>query len=73
MSTSVATSPEAVAERVAHRTGRRVRNLAVEVKPGGSSVILRGKSGSYHVKQLAQQAALEAAPEALVENAIVVE
>jgi hypothetical protein len=73
MSTSAPPLPEVVAERVAHRTGRRVRNLAVEVRPCGSSVILRGKSGSYHVKQLAQEAAGAAVPGATVENAIVVE
>jgi hypothetical protein len=34
------------------RTGRRVRNLAVEVCP--ERVVLRGHAASYYVKQLAQ-------------------
>ena len=64
---------EIVAQRVADRTGRRVRNLVVEVAAGGEAVVLRGRADSFHVKQLAQQGALEALPHAQLENAIVVE
>src|SRR4051812_11117874 len=64
---------EVMAERVAERTGRRVRNLTVEIQPGrGNRVILRGHTTSYHVKQLAQQAVREAFPDAQLENTIVV-
>ena len=62
---------EIVTERVAERTGRRVRNLVVEVE--GDSVVLRGRTSSFYVKQLAQHGAREALPHAQLENAIVVE
>lgn len=64
---------ELVTQRVADRTGRRVRNLEVEIATGGDRVVLRGRAGSYHVKQLAQQGVREALPDARLENAIVVE
>ena len=64
---------EVVTQRVSDRTGRRVRNLVVEVAGGGDSVVLRGRANSFHVKQLAQQGAREALPNARLENAIVVE
>jgi hypothetical protein len=64
---------EIIAQRIADRTGRRVKNLVVEVGAGGDSVILRGRTTSFHVKQLAQQGAREALPDAHLENAIVVE
>jgi hypothetical protein len=62
-----------VMQRVADRTGRRVKNLVVEIASGGDSVVLRGRTNSFHVKQLAQQGAREARPNAHLENAIVVE
>jgi cell division protease FtsH len=46
-------------------------STAVEIDR--ESVILRGRAASYHVKQLAQQGAREALPNATLENAIVVE
>lgn len=64
---------EIVTQRVADRTGRRVRNLEVEVGTAGDRVVIRGRATSYHVKQLAQQGAREALPHARLENAIVVE
>ncbi|MCI0703598.1 MAG: hypothetical protein L0241_21160 [Planctomycetia bacterium] len=64
---------EIVTQRVVARTNRRVKNLVVEVAISGELVTLRGHTSSYHVKQLAQQAAREALPNALLENAIVVE
>ena len=64
---------ELVTQRVADRTGRRVRNLEIEIATGGDRVVLRGRANSYHVKQLAQQGAREALPDASLENAIVVE
>jgi hypothetical protein len=63
---------EVVMQRVAARTGRRVRNLEVEITTSGE-VVLRGRADSFHVKQLAQHAAREALPHAHLENAIVVE
>jgi hypothetical protein len=64
---------EVVTQRVIARTNRRVQNLVVEIANSGDSVVLRGRTNSFHVKQLAQQGALEALPNAQLENAIVVE
>jgi hypothetical protein len=64
---------EVVLQRVAERTGRRVQNLVVEVAGGGDTVVLRGRTNSFHVKQLAQQGVREALPDAQLENAIEVE
>jgi hypothetical protein len=64
---------EIVTQRIAERTGRRVRNLEVEICSRGENVVLRGRTNSFHVKQLAQQGAREALPNARLENAIVVE
>ena len=64
---------EVVLQRVTDRTGRRVRNLVVEVTGSGECVVLRGQANSFHVKQLAQQGAREALPNAQLKNAIVVE
>src|SRR5262245_14669019 len=58
-------------ERHIHsRTGRRVRGLAVELRP--ERVILRGQATCYYVKQLAQHAALDLLRGARVQNAIAV-
>jgi hypothetical protein len=56
---------------VAVRTGRRVRNLAIELCD--ERVILRGQASSYHVKQLAQHGILDLLPTVVLENTIVVE
>jgi hypothetical protein len=56
--------------RVLARTGRRVRDLAIEVIPDG--VVLRGLTATYHVKQLAQQGVRDVLPHVRLENAIVV-
>jgi hypothetical protein len=64
---------EVVLQRVVDRTGRRVKNLVVEVTSSGECVVLRGQATCYHVKQLAQQGAREALPNARLENAIVVD
>jgi hypothetical protein len=68
MSTTPPALVEIILQRVANRTGRRVRNLAVEV--GAERVVLRGLTDSFHVKQLAQTGAREALPGAILENAI---
>jgi len=50
------------------RTGRRVRNLAIDLAP--DRVVLRGMAMTYHVKQLAQQGVRELLPDVRLENAI---
>jgi hypothetical protein len=71
MSTTPPPLVEVIFQRVVNRTGRRVRNLAVEVDL--ERVVLRGLTDSFHVKQLAQAGAREALPSAILENAIEVE
>lgn len=71
MSTNPPSVAEIIHQRVSTRTGRRVRDLSVEVAPG--RVVLRGRTLSFHVKQLAQHGAREVLPDARLENAIVVE
>jgi hypothetical protein len=56
--------------RVLARTGRRVRNLTIELLP--ERVILRGEAATFHVKQLAQHGVREMLPEVRLENAITV-
>jgi hypothetical protein len=58
-------------QRVSLRTGRRVRNLAVELEP--ERVILRGLTNTFHVKQLAQHGVREMLPDMRLDNVIVVE
>jgi hypothetical protein len=53
------------------RTGRRVRNLAVEVDE--ERIILRGHVSSYYLKQLAQHGIHDLLPHISVTNDIVVE
>jgi hypothetical protein len=57
--------------RVQNRTGRRVRNLAIELSP--ERVVLRGLAATYHVKQLAQHGVRDVLPQVRLENAIVVD
>lgn len=65
------TVEESVRDRVLARTGRRVRGLKVQVL--GKTVVLAGKTSSFHVKQLAQHGAREVLPNAPLTNDIVVE
>jgi hypothetical protein len=70
----VATSTQLLVELERHiqtRTGRRIRNLSVEMNP--DRVILRGRTTTYYLKQLAQQGVLEVLPEVGLDNAIVVD
>ncbi|MCS6866649.1 MAG: hypothetical protein RMJ56_05450 [Gemmataceae bacterium] len=62
---------ELVTQRITERTGRRVRNLVVEIE--ADSVVLRGHTNSFHVKQLAQQSVRETLPHFQLKNAIVVD
>lgn len=57
--------------QVLSRTGRRIRDLAVELRPEG--VVIRGSSPSYYLKQLAQHGVRDMLPHVRLENAIVVE
>ena len=59
---------ELLTDKIQDRTGRRVRNLAVEV--AGETVVLRGKAPSFHIKQLAQSGVRELLPQVAVRNAI---
>lgn len=69
-----ATAPrldEILVQRVIRLTGRRVRDLTVEV--AGEEVVLRGRANSFYVKQLAQHAVREVLAFAPLRNAIVVD
>jgi hypothetical protein len=56
-------------ERNVHmRTGRRIRNLRVELET--ERIVLRGLADSYYVKQLAQEGILDLLPEVCLLNAI---
>jgi hypothetical protein len=57
-------------DRVLVWTGRRIRNLDIELCP--ERVVLHGWAGSYHVKQLAQHGVREVLPDVRLENAIIV-
>ncbi len=57
--------------QVQNRTGRRIRNLAIELNP--ERVILRGQASSYYLKQLAQHGIQECLPDLSLENSIVVD
>jgi hypothetical protein len=57
--------------QVLTRTGRRIRDLAVELHP--ERVVLRGSTQSYYLKQLAQHGVREVLPHVRLENAIVVD
>jgi hypothetical protein len=70
MSTTPPSLSDLVLQSVTTRTGRRVRDLAVEVSP--DRVTLRGRADSFHVKQLALHGAREVVPTLRLENAIVV-
>lgn len=72
MSNNLSTPLRDLLERqVRNRTGRRIRNLAIELNP--ERVILRGQVSSYYLKQLAQHGIRESLPDLDLENSIVVE
>jgi len=70
MSTTPPSLGELVRQSVSTHTGRRVRDLSVEV--GADRVTLRGRADSFHVKQLALHGAREVVPTLRLDNAIVV-
>ena len=57
--------------QVQTRTGRRIRNLVIEMRR--EAVILRGETTSYYLKQLAQHGVRDILPYVGLENAIAVE
>jgi hypothetical protein len=57
--------------RVQARTGRRIRNLAIELRP--ERVVLRGRTSTYYAKQLAQHGIRDLLPHICLENAITVD
>jgi hypothetical protein len=71
MSTTAPNLSELLVQRITKWTGRRVHNLSVEVV--GGRVVLRGKTKSFHIKQLAQRGAQEVLANVKLVNAIVVE
>ena len=66
-----AASCEELEQHILDRTGRRVHGLRVEVRQ--HCVILRGRTSSFYLKQLAQHCVWDLLPEAPLENDIVVE
>jgi len=59
-------------ERQVHkRTGQRVRNLIIEMRC--EEIILRGRTSSFHVKQLAQHGVRDILPYIGLANAITVD
>lgn len=60
-----------VERRVRHRTGRRIRNLVIELRP--ERVVLRGQTTTYYVKQLAQHGVRDFLPQICLENSISVD
>jgi hypothetical protein len=57
-------------QQVKNRTGRRIRNLAIECD--AEQIVLRGQACSYYVKQLATHSVHDILPNYRLENAIVV-
>jgi hypothetical protein len=53
------------------RTSRRVRDLHIEVS--AERVVLRGRTSSFYIKQLAQHGVREILPHCALENTIAVE
>jgi hypothetical protein len=56
--------------RILARTGRRVRNLDIQMS--SNSITLHGTTLSFYDKQLAQQGVLEVLPQVRLHNAIIV-
>lgn len=56
--------------RIRARTGRRVRNLDIQLSPDG--VTLQGMTVTFYDKQLAQHSIRELLPDVRLNNAIVV-
>ena len=59
---------ECLESLIEHRLGNRVRDLWVVVRPTG--LVLQGRAATYHAKQLAQHAAMEAGTLPILSNEI---
>lgn len=55
--TPIASEKDRLESLLKSRLGNRIRRLDVEVRDAG--IVLRGRSETYHTKQLAQHAAME--------------
>jgi osmotically-inducible protein OsmY len=71
MSTNSWELRQEVEHQVLCRTGRQIRDLAVELRQGW--VVLRGRASSYYLKQLAQHGVRDVLPSIALENAISVD
>ena len=60
-----------VERHVQSRTGRRIRQLSVQLDR--ERVILHGRAATYYLKQLAQHGVRDVLPQARLENAIEVD
>jgi hypothetical protein len=57
-----------LATHILARTGRRLRNLDIQVQ--AERITLRGQAASFHIKQLAQQGVRDVLPDIGLDNAI---
>jgi hypothetical protein len=57
--------------QIRSRTGSRLRDLTIEMRP--ERIILRGRTTTYYVKQLAQHGVRDVFPQICLENVIDVE
>jgi hypothetical protein len=57
-----------VESRIKALTGRRIRNLDINLSPEG--VVLKGQTQTFYVKQLAQTGVREVLPDVRLDNAI---
>ncbi len=68
LATNVLSEEERLESLLLRRLGNRIRDLRVVVLPNG--LILQGRTGTYHAKQIAQHAAMEMATLPIVANEI---
>ena len=68
LATSFLSEEERLENMLLRRLGNRVRDLRVILLADG--LILQGRTGTYHAKQLAQHAAMELADQPIVANEI---
>jgi hypothetical protein len=68
LATNVLSEEERLETMLLRRLGNRIRDLRVVVLPNG--LILQGRTGTYHAKQIAQHVAMEMATLPIVANEI---
>ena len=71
MVVNISVAVDAIRDNIESRTARRIRNLEVEF--GRDCIILRGRTHSFHVKQLAQHEVRKILKDVRIENAILVD